>query len=103
MFVAINNIKKAVTQLLNWKGRSLGQNFISGSASIPIDKDLWLYIAEYSRLKRVAVHGPFKSKRKHLQILFGLELNVVQKEGCQYMLQFATRTQLKAFDSLFRR
>ena len=47
------------------------------------------------------VHGPLMKQKHNLQIRKGSELNLVWKEGSQFMLQFATRSHFQAFDSLF--
>ena len=101
IFDSLQLIRSTITQIMCRKGKNLGLNFISGSRTITLTKETWLFLAEYFKEKNIHVHGPFQKKKRELQVRNGIELNLVRKSGSEYMLQFATRAHFQAFDLLF--
>ena len=102
IFHSLLEIKAKVTQVMCRKGREAsGRNFITGSATIRMEKESWIFIVSFFARRGISVHGPFQSKSRELQMRNGLELNSVRKSGEVYMLQFATRSQFQVYDQLF--
>ena len=77
IFDSLQRIRSTVTQMMCRKGKNLGRNFISGSITISLGKESWVYLVDFFKAKNINVHGPFQKKKRELQIRNGIELNSV--------------------------